>query len=398
MQKQLSQVIFLLSCCLVSGTSQASDKDLRALQTRVKTLENFIESYISKQTNQQESSTYKTKKDYAAKPAFAELGPGLKLRTLDDEYAFKLSGRIMVDYAGYDDDQFDYSDGTIIRRLRIGVASKVGPDWSWRFATDFAGNNAAVRDSYIRYSGFKRANVTIGQQYEQFGMSSLTSSKYITSIERSVTTALQPGRRIGINVDSKTGENWAVHTGIFGSTGSTEQPSDDDGYSATIRGHFNPLYKDSDLLHLGAAYSYSDPKGDNLRYRAKPEADVDDNRIVDTGTLSNVDNVQLYGAELAGQYNSVHWQSEYNLSQIEREQASDIEFDSWYVSVGWFLTGEHKSYSKKKGTFGRIYPKQPFEYGKAPGAWELTLRYSEIDLNDADIQGGAVDLCSTILM
>ena len=65
-------------------------------------------------------------------------------------------------------------------------------------------------------------------------------------------------------------------------------------------------------------------------------------------------------------------------------------FDGWYVSGSWFLTGEMRNYDKEYGEFGRIKLKRPLHEGGI-GAWELGLRFSQLDLDDADIQGGKED-------
>ena len=51
----------------------------------------------------------------------------------------------------------------------------------------------------------------------------------------------------------------------------------------------------------------------------------------------------------------------------------------------WFVTGEHRRYNVKKGTFKQIRPKSKY------GAWELAARYSDVDLEDENITGGEED-------
>jgi len=57
--------------------------------------------------------------------------------------------------------------------------------------------------------------------------------------------------------------------------------------------------------------------------------------------------------------------------------------------VSWFLTGEHRPYRKAGAVFDAIKPEQN-AFGKegGHGAWEVATRYSSIDLDDGDVDGG----------
>ena len=45
-----------------------------------------------------------------------------------------------------------------------------------------------------------------------------------------------------------------------------------------------------------------------------------------------------------------------------------------------------------EGRFGRLKPRKDFDLRKGgPGAWQAGVRYSRLDLNDSDIQGGELD-------
>ena len=67
----------------------------------------------------------------------------------------------------------------------------------------------------------------------------------------------------------------------------------------------------------------------------------------------------------------------------------DPVFPSFYVMGSYVLTGEHRSYRPQVGAFGSVHPARSFPaYG--PGAWELTARYSYLDLDSAGINGGVL--------
>lgn len=64
------------------------------------------------------------------------------------------------------------------------------------------------------------------------------------------------------------------------------------------------------------------------------------------------------------------------------KKRSDPDFNGWYVFGSWFVTGEHRRYNAKKGTFKQIRPKSKY------GALELAVRYSDVDLQDKTVTGG----------
>ena len=58
----------------------------------------------------------------------------------------------------------------------------------------------------------------------------------------------------------------------------------------------------------------------------------------------------------------------------------------------YFLTGEYRNYRASEGAFKGIKPLKKFNIDNGtPGAWEVAVRLSSIDLNDATISGGKLD-------
>lgn len=83
----------------------------------------------------------------------------------------------------------------------------------------------------------------------------------------------------------------------------------------------------------------------------------------------------------------------------------DSYFQSAYVQLLCFLTGEHQPYNRKGGSgaaFGRVIPNSNWTMAAGEdgtrchgtGAWQVGVRYSWIDLNDQAIAGGTVNDCT----
>ncbi len=133
-------------------------------------------------------------------------------------------------------------------------------------------------------------------------------------------------------------------------------------------------------LHFGAAANWQDsPNSDNeWRIRTRPESHQTSVRLVDTGTIAEVNSITTFGAEAAWVRGPFSIQGEFMQQSVDRDGGSDPDFTGWYAYASWFVTGD-VSRAYKKGSFGRT---------KATNAWELAVRYSNIDLDDSGINGG----------
>jgi len=155
-----------------------------------------------------------------------------------------------------------------------------------------------------------------------------------------------------------------------------------------------PYYdKDSDgryLVHLGVAGSVFNPDSDTVRIRSRPEAHLAD-RFVDTGPI-RADQGALLGLEAAWVCGPGSIQAEYMQTWLDSTAGSDPAFHGFSVYGSWFLTGEHRVYTRSSGKFGRVIPKHSLSLnGEGLGAWELAARYSYLDLDDSGIEGGELE-------
>jgi phosphate-selective porin OprO/OprP len=378
-------------------------KELQAMKAQLKAQQKFIEKLEAKL----DTKTAKQAKDIAklkSAPASGIKGdvkitmkPSPKIESTDGKYSFQPFGRIHLDAAVFDDDKNDHPDGSTFRRVRLGFKGKVDNDVHYKAELDFgnkgSGDSVSFKDVYLAYTGLEHANIKVGNFKPAYGLEELTSSNYITMIERSLPTgSFATGEIIGLQAyDGGDNYSWAV--GVHNDK-STTKSTDDEAKSVVGRLTYAPIAQSGKTLHLGVsqAYRITDSASDSVDFDTTAENSIQRLQSAETGSISGVDSTHLTGLEAAGVYGPFSLQGEYFHNSIDRESLADVDVSGWYAQASYFITGESRPYKAKSGTFGRVKPKNNFSLKDGgTGAVELTARYSNIDLNDGAVQGGEVD-------
>lgn len=336
--------------------------------------------------------------------------------------SIKLGGRIFADWYGYDQDPGsmaqigDQANGFRFDTVRLFASGSAFHVMDYKVQFDFAGTQSTAAGDTLQAGTFKDVfiavkelpvlgHVEVGHYKEPFSLDQLTSSRFITFMERSLADAFTPQRNVGIMAyDTLADENMTWGIGAFISEIGDEPPifrNDNGGTAMTMRYTWTPWYDEATngrgLLHLGVAYSYRDIADGTARFRSRPEADLG-SYVADTGNITATSDVQLLGLEAAFLYGPFRIQSEYMKSFVSRAGFADPEFDGVYAQVSYFLTGEQRKYKRSAGAFDRVVPFENFfrvrdcdgliQMGK--GAWEVAYRVSYLDLNSGAITGGNV--------
>ncbi|MCW8026838.1 OprO/OprP family phosphate-selective porin [Pseudomonas aeruginosa] len=316
------------------------------------------------------------------------------LAAVTDAGAFeiKLGGRLHLDYAAHRADVKPLDNGFLVRRAKLGVDGRLVDDWSFELSYDFAdpyqvtddGSTKVGRfkdgfdDVALRYEGWKPADIDIGQFKVPFGLEELTSSNNIGFIERALpTAAFAPARRLGAGL-GRNRERYTLSAMGFGSS----IDGGDQGRGAAARATFTPVDGGAGgtLLHLGLAAVVERPKGD-VKFNARPESRVADVKLLNTGTLRDVERIERGGLEAAWRSGPLSLQAEWMRAALGRSHGSpDAHLRGWYVMGSWLLTGESRQY--RNGRFRGVPLQRP------GGAWELVARYSHLDLDDGRLRGG----------
>jgi len=322
-------------------------------------------------------------------------GGHLQLSSRDGAFEFQVGGRLMADAAFFNEDDFQLGNGREIRRARLFLSGTLFEHWDFKNQVDFAGNEVSLTAAYLRYAGLP-VTITVGHLKEPFSLEELTSSNYITFMERALPNVFAPSRNLGVAAtasgafDPDGNSAWSTALGIFGDGVDNPDPLADESVAVTGRLTVAPAATHTRLLHLGAAASYRDT-GDRTvaGFSQRLESHIADRRLLATGPIDAVGSLTRLGAEFAAAYGPLALQAEYLRADLDRAGSPDPGFDGFYVYGSWFATGESKAgtYSGGSGKFGRLHPRAPLADG-GPGAWELAARYSETDLNDAGVSGG----------
>ena len=309
----------------------------------------------------------------------------------------------------------DLSDfeGGEIRGLRFGLFGTLNMfDEPWVY-TIFGATNAFDKgfneDGLDDFSWFDwRVDVpfiadsvlSIGKQKEPISGERVQSMLYNHMQERTaVSDALLPSRNVGI-VWSGSGalpySSWAV--GAFNNWFDENQDFEESASQFVGRLAWAPLRTndDSSLLHAGIGYRYSNAK-EGFRYRTEPEfnqspAFVDTGFDTPTGVLP-ANNLQTWNAELSWRRGPLWLASEYTRTSVDNPDLANPGFDGYWIAGSWVLTGEMRPYNKKSGTFGNVPIARTIDQG-GKGAWEVSARWSNIDLNDGLVAGGEMDIAS----
>jgi phosphate-selective porin len=130
--------------------------------------------------------------------------------------------------------------------------------------------------------------------------------------------------------------------------------------------------------------------------------------LVSTGAITSTAET-VFGSELFYVNGPFSIQAEYAaLTFIDsvgaggfRGSTGDLTVSGGYVAVSYLLTGENRTYDTRLGRLGTNYleVQTPFWlvrdanglFNAGLGAWELEARFSHLELNTHDINGGATD-------
>ncbi len=324
----------------------------------------------------------------------------LKVESHDGKNKISIGGRIQYDVMWISQDDslnshFDAHNGAEIRRARFYTSGLIYNNIKFKFQMDFAGGKAAIKDAYIRLIKIPVVgNIQVGNFKEPFGLSVLTSSKYLTEMERSVGNVFDNGRSMGFMLfNQHYNKRLSWFAGYFYPSKSTDKYVGNK-YNLVFRLTGLPVYNTKQgykILHIGAAVAHQFHDNTEVTFSMGAEAHLAPKYLnIKLDNVSTIDDINAEFLFINGRFS---FESEYTVSLINLSPSSTLASSSYnvygyYATVSWFLTGEHKNYVTSKTTFAKVSPRKNFGQDGGIGAVEIFARYSDANLNDNDLKGG----------
>ena len=331
----------------------------------------------------------------------------------DGRFTFALRGLAQFDMGYFDQSESarrlaatngpSLSSGANFRRAALGMQGQFFGDWSYLFNYDFGGSSGnesqgRVQSVYLQYDGLKPFAFRIGAYPPPASLEDSTSATDTIFMERNAPA--DAARAIagadGRDAISAIYAGDALYAALSFTGGKVADSTTFTGEQTAFMGRVSDMvYSEGDwklLVGVNGAYvvhpayaNFAGPGGiHTVSLSSAPELTFDNTntKLVNTGAI-NAEHVTQWGLEAASQWRNFYAQAGYFDYSIERADGlPNPDFDGWYAQTSWVLTGEPRSYSKANGVFGAPKPRIPFSLQSGGmGAWEIAMRYSDLDLN-----------------
>jgi phosphate-selective porin OprO/OprP len=420
----------------VAPAPSPTNADQRSLEERVQRLEEQLDAQQEKEAAERTKLTTLEQNFGDTQWSFDNARPVVK--SGDGRFSMAIRVRFQADDVNYSQDsdvntvtptrnvQFkDLSSGALVRRAFFGVEGKAFSDFWYELRYNAGGGGNAETDpklslARVAYLGIPDFEVNAGVIEPAFMYEGTISSGALPFMERpeidniAADTFGAGDSRKGIEVRyQKQGalmpdDNLVLNAAFTGSkTESTVGHGNGGDEQTQVLGHAAYRFWSDGIsnLSVSADYSHAFTGGcagcapgvvNPVNLQDRPEFREDGDRLISTGSI-NAKNANMWAVSGGGNFENFYAGGEYARFNVDRLpiqsggvvsfRGDQPEFSGWYVEGSWVITGEPKTYTvsatnNEVGGFGAPKVVSPFSWsGDSWGAWELTARYSDTDLN-----------------
>jgi phosphate-selective porin OprO/OprP len=292
----------------------------------------------------------------------------------------EVSGRVLLDADYYESfwssDGDDSNSELQLRNARLQLDYDFPRGWEAKLQVDADADSddsdVDLGSTYLRYTKWDIADITLGKMKEPLGMERNTGSAKLLTIEGAMMTrAFTPGKGWGLHLfNANKRRRWAL--AAVQEDDQDNDYSEDEPVAITGRYTWSPLNTAEETLQLGGSASLRDWNKNS--YRIRNRAEVDSADAVVRSAEFKADQQAVLGLEGVWRRDSMQLQGEYMFTRIEEVDGPDWDYSGYYVTGSYLLGGEQRRF--RDGEFRSLKPRS------ASGAWELVARYSYLDVRE----------------
>ncbi len=359
-----------------AGPALAADPSAEDLRVLVEDLREEV-SVLRRKLEVQEEAQAKPQ------PLVGAAADGFYLRSPDKKFDIRFRGYAQLDARYFTEDDEDFTDTFIFRRVRPIVEGTLGGVVDFRIMPDFANSTLVLQDAYMNLKYFPLANLQIGKFKAPFGLERLQSGANLLFVERALPTQLVPNRDLGYMVHGQVREGLiqyqlALMNGV--TDGGSAESDNADGKDVVARLFFHPFLNSTEEwlsgLGIGGAIDYGRQEaGTPSPYRSQSQATF----------FSYAPGVSLTGSRVRyspqfyyywGPFGAMGEYVRTSTDLTLAGQDEQFETDAWQIALHYVLTGEQASY---RG----VVPRADFSPDRGTwGAFEIAARYHELRVDD----------------
>jgi phosphate-selective porin OprO/OprP len=294
-------------------------------------------------------------------------------------------------------------NGYGFRRVRLGGQGNIGDSASWVSEAELAGGNVRLRDVFVGLDAIPYVRQTrVGHFREPYSLEGMTSSNFITFLERSPLNVLSPARNWGVcSFWWPDNERLLFSLGVFrdGTPSNGQSFGDGDNWAYTTRLTGLPVYEPDGevfrLVHVGGAFSQRVPPNGVINFTPRTTSNlltVEDNPGSPFLPTVNIpaNSYQLYNLQAAWVHGPLSVQGEWSAATVQQTNAGNVFVHGVYIFGSYFLTGEHRGYNRTRGSFDQVDVLRPLIRSQTDprggcGAVELTARFSYFNFNSPNL-------------
>ncbi|CDF78763.1 phosphate-selective porin O and P [Formosa agariphila KMM 3901] len=301
------------------------------------------------------------------------------------DYNLNIQDQDSKDQVGSQESRFDIRSARVMLRGDINFKTP----WHYLISVEYKGFDRGDDDPNFGITDFKivaplseNSDITFGKIKETFVYEMVGDAANLPHFERLLSPFFN-SRNIGViyhhfflnnRLTASAGfyKDWFASDKSFSKSNNT--------FTARVTGLPKWENDGKQFMHMGIGVRYVDAVDDIIQLKGKNESNITSN-YVDTGAMdaSNQLNVNI---EQLWSLDNFSVLMEYVHNWTDTKDFGTEQFNGYYVTGSYVLSGEQRPYDQRAAYARRIKPTGKY------GAWEIFTRVGRTDLETKQIHGG----------